>query len=71
MAVEDWTQTEISHGRFKTTNGTVTISVMADFSGYVENEDTGDFIEFKDLRTLIEGAKVLEKALVDHYGGWK
>lgn len=70
MAVEDWTHTEITHGRFKTTNGDVTISVMADFSGYVETE-AGDFIEFKDLRTLIEGAKILEKALMDHYGGWK
>lgn len=70
MAIEDWTRTEISEGKFVTTNGSVTITVAADFSGFVENE-AGDFIAFNDLRTYIEGAKVLEKALVDHYGGWK
>lgn len=70
MTIGDWTQTEIEYGRFKTTNGKVTISVNSDFSGTVEGEN-GDFFEFEDLRTLIEAGKVLEQALVDHYGGWK
>jgi hypothetical protein len=65
-----WTSTEIEHGRFKTTDGNIEISVFADFSGQVTNE-AGDFIEFADLRTFIEAAEILKQALVDHYGDYK
>lgn len=70
MAEEtQWTTTEITEGKFVTSNGSTTITVHSDFSGFVEN-DGGDFIEFKDLRDFIKGAKILEQALIDHYGGW-
>jgi hypothetical protein len=68
--MSDWTVTEIEHGRFKTTNGDIEISVFADFSGQVVNE-AGDFIEFADLRTFIEAGEILKQALVDHYGDYK
>ena len=70
MAILEWTKTEIEYGRFKITNGDVVVSVLSDFSGTVENE-AGDFFEFKDLRMMIEASKLLEQALIEHYGGWK
>ena len=70
MSNSEWTQTEIEYGRFKVTNGDIIVSIRADFGGTVENE-AGDYFEFKDLRVMIEASKLLEKALIDHYGGWK
>ncbi len=66
----EWVSTEIEHGRFKTTDGDIEISVFSDFSGQVTN-GAGDFIEFNDLRTFIEAGEILKQALIDHYGGYK
>ena len=70
MAEVEWTYTDIGPGRCTVSNGDLTVTVRADFSGDMTSEN-GDFFEFKNLRTLIEGAKMLEKVLVDHYGGYK
>ena len=71
MANTEWQTTEITHGRFKITNSKgLEVQVLSDFSGQVTNE-AGDFFEFKDLRDLIEAGKLLEAALIEHYGGYK
>lgn len=66
----DWTYTDISHGHCTVTNGDITVKVRDDFSGSLESE-SGDYFEFKDLRAFIDGAKLLEKVLTEHYGGYR
>ena len=66
----EWTSTEITHGRFKITNGEVTVEVFSDFSGNVYSADNSSVVQFTSLKDFIEAAKLLEQALVDHYGGY-
>ena len=69
MGEPKWTSTEIKDGKFKVTNGDITVAVKSNFSGYVESDSTGDFFEFEDLRDFIRAGKLLELALITHYGG--
>lgn len=70
MAEDLWTYVEIDHGHASITNGDITVSILSDFSGNLTSA-AGDFFEFKDLREFIKGGKLLEKMLVEHYGGWE
>jgi len=65
-----WTATEIEHGRFQVENEKMRIAIFADFSGDV-TDVFGNTINFPDLRLFIDAAKILENALVSHYGGYK
>lgn len=65
-----WIDMDSVPGSMRVTNGDIDILVSPDFSGQVTNE-SGDFMEFSDLREFIKAAKLLEEALVDRYGGWK
>ena len=70
MAENTWTYTEIGPSVCTVSNGDLTVSIRSDFSGDMTSE-AGDFFEFNDLRTLIDGAKMLEQVFTDHYGGYK
>ena len=66
-----WRSTEISHGRFNVECDRYRIEVFADFSGQITDNRDGNVLAFPDLRVLIDASKMLEEALVEHYGGYK
>jgi hypothetical protein len=66
----NWIATEIEHGRFQVENEKMRIAIFADFSGDVTDK-FGGTIHFQDLRLFIDAAKILENALVSHYGGYQ
>lgn len=68
--MSDWTVTEIKSGSMTVSNEDLEITVFKDFSGEVTTA-AGDYMAFEDLRDFIEAGKLLEQALVDHYGGYK
>lgn len=68
--VNEWVQTEISSGRFQVENEKYRISVFADFSGQITDQ-VGNTVQFVDLRDFIDAGKLLESALLEHYGGYK
>lgn len=70
MAMAEWTVIEIEEGKFRVSNEDVEIEISRDFSGNVTNA-AGEFMEFSDLRDFIRAAKLLETALIEHYGGWE
>lgn len=66
----EWTSTEIEYGRFSIENEKLRVEVFSDFSGQVTDVN-GNTIAFQDLRVFIDAGKLLEVALVEHYGGYK
>jgi len=66
----EWTKTEIDYGRFSVENDKFRVEVFSDFSGQV-SDVFGNTIAFPDLRVFIDAGKLLEVALVEHYGGYK
>jgi hypothetical protein len=66
----NWSITEVSEGKFMASNGDTEVLVLSNMSGQVTNS-AGEFIQFEDVRTLIEAGKVIEQALTDRYGSAK
>jgi len=64
-----WRKTEIAHGRFSMECDRYRLKVFADFSGLIIDNLNGNVLSFSDLRVLLNASKILEEALVEHYGG--
>jgi hypothetical protein len=66
----EWQRSEVSYGRFSLSTEKYRVEVFADCSGQI-TDSSGTTLQFPDLRDFIGAAKLLEEALVEHYGGYE